>query len=69
MKINRKQTFWAPTAEQEFLNQKEAAGLLGVSAKTLRDETKRGGVPCKKIGARYVYSRQALIKWAGLTND
>lgn len=53
----------------EIINQQEAAAFLGVSVKTLRKEVNAGGVPCKRIGSRYVFNRRALAEWVSGIND
>lgn len=39
----------------------EAADLLGVERHTLRDCRLRGEIAARKVGKRYVYSKQSLL--------
>ena len=41
----------------------EAAKTLGISTRTLFDLTKRGEVPCVRIGRRVLYLPMALDVW------
>lgn len=39
----------------------EAAQLLGLATHVLRDARLRGEITAKKVGKRYIYSRQILL--------
>ncbi len=41
----------------------EAAALLGVARHTLRDCRLRGEIQARMVGKRYVYSRDALLRF------
>ena len=43
----------------------EAAALLGVAPHVLRDVRLRGEIKARLVGRRYVYSRDALLKFLG----
>jgi hypothetical protein len=48
-----------------LLSAPEAAKALSISARTLWAYTQpRGDIPCVKLGARMLYSPDALAKWA-----
>jgi excisionase family DNA binding protein len=49
--------------EHEFLTAEEAAQLLRISAKHLRDLAREGRVPGRKVGREWRFSRTALIEW------
>jgi len=51
--------------ETQFLTRTEAAELLRVSPRTLDRLTKDGvGPPVTKVGARVLYKREELDRWA-----
>jgi hypothetical protein len=41
----------------------QAAALLGVAAHVLRDCRLRGEISARKVGCRYVYSRDSLLRF------
>lgn len=41
----------------------EAAALLGVAPHVLRDCRLRGEISARRVGARYIYSRAALLEF------
>lgn len=41
----------------------ELAGLLGVDRKTVYDRAGAGEIPCKRLGRRILFSRQAIERW------
>ncbi|NOT29672.1 MAG: helix-turn-helix domain-containing protein [Planctomycetes bacterium] len=43
----------------------EAAELLGVSSKTFNKVLHSEGIPGRKVGREWKFSRQALIDWIG----
>jgi excisionase family DNA binding protein len=47
----------------EYLTANEAADLLRVSAKLIRDMARQGLIPGRKIGREWRFSRAALQKW------
>ena len=59
----------AKTAARNCLNGKlgyteqEAAALLSVAPHVLRDVRLRGEIHARKVGRRYVYSREALVQF------
>jgi excisionase family DNA binding protein len=50
---------------REILNIEEAAALLGVSIKTFNKVLHTEGMPARKIGREWKFSRKALIDWVG----
>lgn len=52
--------------EDKFLNTKEAAKELGISERTLRGLLGKGELTfATKVGGRYRFSRNALIRYQG----
>ena len=49
--------------EKEVLTLEEAAELLGISPRALREAAARGEVPARKIANRWRFSRFALHRW------
>jgi hypothetical protein len=47
----------------------EAAALLGVQQYVLRDCRLRGEISARKVGKRFVYSRQELLKFLAAKDD
>lgn len=41
----------------------EVAELLGLDVKTVYAGAKRGEIPARRVGRRYVFSRQAIEDW------
>jgi excisionase family DNA binding protein len=41
----------------------EAAELLGIHRTTLYDGARRGEIPCRRIGRRFVFVRETLLAW------
>ena len=53
-----------PSAFPEVLTQRQAAKFLGTSAPTLRRALRSGsGIPHQRLGARFLFSKQALTTW------
>lgn len=48
----------------EFMNVEQASAFLGLSETTVRTYAKTGEIPCRRVGRRYVFSRDALRNWA-----
>ena len=53
------------TSTREILNIDEAAACLGVSVKTFNKVLHTEGIPGRKIGREWKFSRAALIEWVG----
>lgn len=49
------------------LNAKEAAELLGIHHTTLYEAAKRGEIPCRRVGRRFIFIREAIVQW--MTRD
>lgn len=47
----------------ESLTQEEAALLLRISIRTLRRFSHDGTIPHRRIGSRYLYSKNRLLQW------
>ena len=45
------------------ISAKEAAGLLGIHHTTLYDGARNGEIPCRRVGRRFIFIREALIEW------
>lgn len=41
----------------------EAAELLGIHRTTLYDGARRGEIPCRRVGRRFVFVRETLLDW------
>ena len=54
--------------EKEILDTTEAAEFLGVSVDTLVKYLDAAAVPYRTLGTRRIFSRRALILWAGGKN-
>lgn len=52
-------------AEREVMSVEECAAFLGVDRKTVYDYAGRGVIPCRRLGKRILFSRQALVLWLG----
>jgi excisionase family DNA binding protein len=50
---------------REGMNAEEVAEFLGVDRKTVYEYANRGRIPCRKLGKRLLFSRQALVAWLG----
>lgn len=48
---------------RDILNLKEAAKFIGVCDKTLSFYVKENKIPCKRIGKKFIFSRQAILDW------
>ena len=49
----------------DVLTIEQAAEYLQISQSTLYKEAQKGKIPCKKIGKRWRFHRDALAKWMG----
>lgn len=47
----------------EIMNADQAARFLGLSAWTVREYSKQGRIPHRRVGRRYIFSRAALLRW------
>ena len=48
---------------REVMNVEQTALFLGVDRKTVYDYAGRGVIPCRRLGKRILFSRQALVVW------
>lgn len=53
--------------QKEILNLEEAAELLDISPRALRQAAARGEVPAKRIARQWRFSRPALHAWLATT--
>ena len=49
--------------ERDVLTVEEAAELLSVSPWTIREQSRLGRLPGRKVGREWRYSRTALLAW------
>jgi excisionase family DNA binding protein len=59
----KRRTRLMPTKTSEVLNVKMAAELLTVSPDTVYDLFKRGELPGRKVGRKWLTTRNALLRW------
>lgn len=59
--INEEQYF--PERESDVLTTAEAAGLLKIHPVTLRKRAVKWGVPHRRLGSDFRFSRQRLTEW------
>lgn len=51
------------SGEKPVINAAEAAELLGLDQDTVYDYAGRGEIPCRRLGRRLLFSREALLEW------
>jgi len=56
-------TLVTPAIHEEMISTKEAARFLGKSTHWLRTQGRRLGVPCYRVGGRYLYLKSELEGW------
>lgn len=49
--------------DPDIIGAEEAAKLLGVHRTSLYEAAKRGQVPCGRVGRRFIFDRDELIRW------
>lgn len=54
---------------RDFIDDHEAARLLGCGRTILRKAARRGDVPCQILGERYIFSPDALRDWVSFGRD
>ncbi len=47
------------------LNAREVAKLLRLDRQTIYEMVKRGALPCRRVGRRILFSRDAVLEWLG----
>jgi excisionase family DNA binding protein len=52
-------------ADDEVLDLREAAVLLGLDERVVADEAARGNLPGRRIGGQWRFSRAHLLAWLG----
>ena len=61
---------WRESTVSEIMGAKEAAEFLGISEPTLRQIAETDPTfPRRKVGARYLYGRTALVEWVNSGRD
>lgn len=56
---------WSEVADDEVLDLREAAVLLGLDEQVVADEAARGNLPGRRIGGQWRFSRAHLLAWLG----
>jgi excisionase family DNA binding protein len=46
-----------------IITAKEAAALLGIHHTTLSEAARRGEIPCRIVGRRFVFVRETILEW------
>lgn len=64
LKKQRYQIKSNPRKNPNFLNMMGAAAYLGICYRRLRALVDAGAIPFRKVGARYLFSTDALDQWA-----
>ena len=49
--------------DPDVMDADDVAAFLGVDRKTVYDHAGRGTLPCRRLGRRLLFSRQALVVW------
>ena len=49
--------------DPDIIDAENVGSLLGVNRKTVYAAAARGEIPHRRIGARYLFSRSAVIAW------
>jgi excisionase family DNA binding protein len=52
-----------PANGPTVISAKEAAALIGIHHTTLYEAARRGDIPCRRVGRRFVFVREPLIHW------
>lgn len=52
-----------PPETIEILTAKQVAGLLGLDPKTVLAGARRGELPARQVGRRWLFERGALVRW------
>jgi excisionase family DNA binding protein len=59
----KRRTYLIPTRTSEVLDVRMAAELLTVSPDTIYDLFKRGELPGRKVGRKWITTRNAVLRW------
>lgn len=46
-----------------IISAEDAAKLLGLHKVTLYDGARRGEIPCRRVGRRFIFVRETLLEW------
>jgi excisionase family DNA binding protein len=52
-----------PKPEPACMRADELARFLGVNRKTIYEYAARNVIPCRRLGRRFVFSREAVLAW------
>lgn len=52
-----------PSDASPVLTADEVADLLGVDRKSIYAAARRNEIPHRRLGRRYLFSRQAILRW------
>jgi excisionase family DNA binding protein len=58
-----------PERSADVMTADEVAALLRLDRKTVYDYAARGEIPCRRIGKRMLFSRDALALWLGSCSE
>jgi excisionase family DNA binding protein len=65
----KRRTRVTPTRTSEVLDVRMAAELLTVSPDTVYDLFKRGELPGRKVGRKWITTRNAVLRWIESSYD
>jgi hypothetical protein len=51
------------TRDADILDAEDAAALIGIGIRQLREGAARGDIPCVRVGRRFIFSRLRLTSW------
>jgi excisionase family DNA binding protein len=55
--------YFITVAEKDVMNTEEAAAFLGISPYDLRRYARRGMIPARKLGKRWLFHKGHLVEW------
>ena len=55
--------YFVNVSEKDVMKTKEAAAFLGISPYDLRRYARRGMLPARKLGKRWLFHKAHLIEW------
>ena len=55
--------------ERVVISVSEAAALIGVRRETVYDMARRGEIPCRRIGRRFLIPRAAFLEWVNAGDE
>ena len=51
------------SASTEVMTAAEVGAFLGLSRNSVYEAAARGEIPCRRVGRRLIFSRQAIVVW------